>query len=478
MGHTPGGRRFCQDIGDACGGAAVAEERHEPGAGDDRSSSETPSTPDGRDAGRAFLPDEDEIIAAASAARERMRRRRSRMALAVSIAVTVGWVVYVTLAGQWVRVGNNWQAALTMVFGSFVAGSTPQGGGAIAFPVFTKALEVPTEVARTFSLSIQMIGMGTAATAIIFTRRMVEWRAVAVGGAAALVSFLGALFLVGDPGRPFWPSVLPDDYVRVTFTLVLASMAVVVYLGTRVRIRKVDTAMPAMNARLYTALVVAGLLGGLATALTGSGADVMMYLFVVVLFGVDPRVGVPSSVLVMAVLSVVGFLLLGLGDGQLSVQLDQGETGVVTAVGGHAVSGETVDGSLTAVYGDDGTELPAGQFDLFGMWIAAFPVVAWGAPLGSWIASRITARRLIYFVLSLSLLETVSTVIFLDELHRPTWLLAYAVAGLAVLVVGLYLLAKYRRIIFALPAISPEQTLRRGDLEVAPGYERQLDDAD
>lgn len=444
-------------------------DEHEPdeGAteGDDASPSSWPQ-----------LPDQDEIIAAAAAAREATRRRRARVALGVSVAVTIGWAIYVTVAGHWIRVVDNWQAALTMVFGSFVAGSTPQGGGAIAFPVFTKGLRVPSDVARSFSLSIQTIGMGTAALAILINRRLVEWRAVTVGGAAALVSFVAALFLVGDPGRPYWPSVLPSDYVRVTFTLVLASMAFVVYLGTRVRIRKVDKALPEMNGRLYVALVVAGVLGGLASALTGSGADVMMYLFVVVLFGVDPRVGVPSSVLVMAAVSVVGFLILGIGNGQLSVELSEGVRGHVTSVAGQAVSARTVDGVLVPIYGTTGSDLPAQRFDLFGMWIAAFPVVAWGAPLGSWIANRMTARQLVYFALSLSVAELVSTVIFLDGLHRPSWLLAYAVLGLAALMLGLYFLAKYRRVVFRLPPISPEDTLSRGDLDVAPGYERQLGD--
>ena len=80
---------------------------------------------------------------------------------------TVAWLIYVLAAGHLDRVFDNWRAALTMVFGSFVAGSTPQGGGAIAFPVFTKVLEIPAAVARSFSLVIQATGMVMASLSIM-----------------------------------------------------------------------------------------------------------------------------------------------------------------------------------------------------------------------------------------------------------------------------------------------------------------------
>ncbi len=49
-----------------------------------------------------------------------------------------------------------------MVFGSFVAGSTAAGGGAVSFPVFTKLLHIPADEARTFGLLIQSVGMTMA----------------------------------------------------------------------------------------------------------------------------------------------------------------------------------------------------------------------------------------------------------------------------------------------------------------------------
>ncbi len=416
------------------------------------------------------------FIDAAAAERSATRRRRTRLALAVSLGVTVVWLIYASAFGQWERIIDNWTSAITMVFGSFVAGSTPQGGGAVAFPVFTKVLEVPSDVARSFSLCIQAIGMGTATLSILIHRRTVEWRAVAVGAPVAMVSFAAAMIFLADADEPFWPSRLPGPYVRVTFTILLASMAFVVYLGTRIRIRKVDAALPPLNNRLYVALVLAGVIGGGVSALTGSGADVLIYLFIVVVLGLDPRVGVPTCVIVMTAVSIVGLIMLGLGDGQLDVLLSGGSTGDVVALGGAPVTGVEKAGVVMAAYGTGGAELGAVRFDLFGMWIAAIPVVAWGAPFGSYVAGRMKARQLVYFAVALAVAEVLSTVIFLDELHEFGGLVVYAVVGMMVTGGGLYLLAKYRRVIFGLPGLSLDESLGRGHLDVVPGYEQQLSD--
>ena len=97
---------------------------------------------------------------------------------ALPTAATVAWLVYVLSAGELDRLSHHWESAFTMIFGSFLAGSSPEGGGAVAFPVFTKVLEVPAQVARTFSLSIQAVGMTMAALIILLARRPVDPHAV------------------------------------------------------------------------------------------------------------------------------------------------------------------------------------------------------------------------------------------------------------------------------------------------------------
>ncbi|MCH9805485.1 TSUP family transporter, partial [bacterium] len=171
--------------------------------------------------------DVEAVIDASHGHRAASSRLRAQLGLGVSASVTVVWIVYVTASGQWGRVGDQWASAVTMIFGSFVAGSTPQGGGAVAFPVFTKILEIPSEVARTFSLTIQSVGMTAASIGILINRRSVDLKAIAIAAPSSIVGlFVGYLFLT-ESDQPFGPSVLPGPYVKVTFTVIVAAMAFV-----------------------------------------------------------------------------------------------------------------------------------------------------------------------------------------------------------------------------------------------------------
>lgn len=354
---------------------------------------------------------------------------------AIPSAVTLGWLAYVLGADQWERVAMHWRSSLTMIFGSFVAGSTPQGGGAVAFPVFTKVLNVPADVARTFSLSIQAVGMVVAAAIILLSGRKVHKKAILVSGSSGIVGFLVALFLLGQPDTPFWSFRISPTYVKVTFTIVLAAMAYIVWLSLDEGDCGEDE-MPAWNRRIWAGILFSGFVGGIASAMTGSGVDVALFMFIVVMAGLHPRVGVPTSVIAMAFVSSAGFLVLGVIHGQLDVTI-VGDT--VTAIGGQAI--------------DPG---PASKYDIFGLWLAAVPIVVWGAPLGTYFIHVLNESRLIAFVAAMAALEVVSTAVFLDDLRTDRALLTYAIGGLIVAMTAVFLLNRHRHRILGLePAPAP-----------------------
>ena len=137
------------------------------------------------------------------------------------------------------------------------------------------------------------------------------------------------------------------------------------------------------------------------------------------------RVGMalPTVVIVMAAVSVVGFVVLGLLDGQLDIALDGDR---VTRVGGTQVN------------------LPARGTDLFGLWIAAVPVVVWGAPIGSWVAAHVRETHLVAFVALLAAVEVITTVVLVPELRDEPALVAYLLVGLAALPAALILVTSPR----------------------------------
>ncbi len=144
----------------------------------------------------------------------------SQRTILISIALVV-WSAWLTLLGgkeAFSYLLGHWQIALTMVFGSAIAGGTSLGGGAVAFPVFTKILHISPSDAKIFSLAIQSVGMTAASVAIFFTGIRVEWRVICWG---SLGGFLG-VFL----GSGFLAPVVPPDVIKMSFTVMLTSFAI------------------------------------------------------------------------------------------------------------------------------------------------------------------------------------------------------------------------------------------------------------
>ncbi len=413
--------------------------------------------------------DVEAVIDASQGHRTASSRLRTRLGLGVSASVTVVWIVYVTASGQWGRVGDQWASAVTMIFGSFVAGSTPQGGGAVAFPVFTKILEIPSEVARTFSLTIQSVGMTAASIGILINRRSVDLKAIAIAAPSSIVGlFVGYLFLT-ESDQPFGPSVLPGPYVKVTFTVIVAAMAFVTFLGYRIQLIERRVALPEGNLRVVVLILVCAFVGGLASATVGSGADVLIYLATVSMIGLSPRVGIASSVLVMTLVSLVGMAIFALGDGQLATQLTNDGTEVLSVDG---ASVGMVDGAIAFT---SSAPLPeASRFDLFGLWLAAAPVVAWGAPLGSAVSSRATDRQVVKFVIVLAAAEFISTLVFLDELRTDPTLALFGGVILVGTLVSLWFVSEHRHRLLNLPPLDVERSHTRGSVDVGPKFKRQL----
>ncbi len=333
------------------------------------------------------------LIDQARARRAELQRIGQRRSLALATSIVLTWIAVVVSTAQLDRVLDNSAAAFTMIFGSFVAGSTPQGGGAVAFPVFTKILGVSATDARTFSLAIQAIGMGSASTIIALTGRAVDRAALRRTVPAAITGFLGgtALFALVTP---------PAAYLKVVFTLLVVVAGASTWLSRRGAVVEQLQFAPLRSTMARYSIVGIAALGGLASALFGSGADVAVYLLLTIVLGVRPSIGVATSVVTMASVSIVG-LILALSTGQLS--------------------------SASSALAD---------YDLFGMWLAAIPVVVIGAPLGSWFAQRVTAETLTRFIGVLASLELVSTALFLDELRTNPALAAFAVIGLAMSLIG------------------------------------------
>lgn len=285
---------------------------------------------------------------------------RRRLYPILVLVVFVVWTTYMFATDSFGLFEENWPVSLTMVFGSVVAGATPQGGAAVAFPVFTKVLEMPPGDARTFGLMIQSVGMTMAAITILVRRtpilpKMVVWSSL--GGSVGVV--LGSTI-----------ATIPAPYPKILFTLSLTVFAGALVISRWILDWPVTDRLPAWTTNHAAIFALVGIVGGIFVAHTGAGVDGMAFVVLTLAYGIDERVSTPSTVIVMAVLSVVGFAMHGLVLRDVGVAFDY--------------------------------------------WLVAVPIVVLGAPLGAYLLTKLSRELLIGLILVLITAEMLSTVFLIN----------------------------------------------------------------
>jgi len=217
------------------------------------------------------------------------------------------WVVWALLMWQgnrWPMFVDNWFMSLTMACGSFIAGATSEGGGAVAFPVMTLVFNIKPHVARDFSLMIQSVGMIAATVAIMLTRVPIERRTVfyaSLGGAIGMV--LGLEHIAPRLSPPF---------AKMFFVSVWLSFALSLYWMNRAHGRVVIDRILGFQTLHGGVLIGVGIIGGVISSITGSGLDIITFSLLVMAFRVDEKVATPTSVILMGFNALIGFIWKGL----------------------------------------------------------------------------------------------------------------------------------------------------------------------
>ncbi len=301
----------------------------------------------------------------------------------MSFAILAGWLLCHALTDAFGVLLDHWPITLTMVFGSFVAGATAEGGGAVAFPVFTKVLAIQPATARDFALAIQSVGMTCGALLIARSgyRYLAEVFAWTLVGAAPAV-IVGLVWVA--------PWVVPP-YPKIffsLFTLVFGGFLVWLNWGHR-RVLRQEVDCRSWAARVQ--FILTGIVGGLVASIVGSGADVVLFMLLCLRYDMDEKVGTRTTVFVMASVSMVGFTF-----SLLSGRLDP-------------------------------LVLP--------MWQAAVPVVAFGAPLGALFCSWQKREHVVAFLIGLILLEFITT-LWLIPIDGRIALFSLGFLGVSGLVMG------------------------------------------
>ncbi len=318
---------------------------------------------------------------------EQAYKRFSRSTLLITIAVVFTlWTVYMTWTSGFHLFLNNWFMSVTMVFGSFIAGSSSEGGGAVAFPVMTLIFKISPACARNFSLAIQSVGMTAAAFAIWRCRIPVERNAVlfsSLGGALGVIC--GTFFIV--------PLFTNPAYTKMFFAALFLSFVVALYMINRNKDRKIYYQIVDFKPlRAGMLLVAVGLLGGIVTSLTGSGLDILTFAFLSLRYRICEKVATPTSVVLMAFNSIIGFLT-------------------------HLFLVSTPSDGIQYWFGDF-------QMEARDYWLVCIPIVILGAPAGA----RFIRERSRHFVVAILYSSILTQFIAAVLILKPSgWLVGFTV---------------------------------------------------
>lgn len=268
------------------------------------------------------------------------------------------WLLFLGFSQALEIVLNNLAVVLTMLLGSFVAGSTSVGGGAVAFPVFTKVLQVDSETALIFSLAIQSVGM-MSATILIFISRIpvnlrIIWLSILPGAAGIFAGLFYFRLLIASPDI---------KYLFSCFSFFVAVSLITYHIQEKSK--STNEADPALSS-----IVIACFLGGILSGIIGTGIDFIIFILMLFAWRFDFKVATATSVVVMAFNALAGFMM--------------------TLSNSSLFSGEVVY-----------------------YWLAAVPIVAVGAPLGALACKYLHKNIIFYFLLCLILIDVASTIIIL-----------------------------------------------------------------
>lgn len=264
------------------------------------------------------------------------------------------WVVLFSVFNSISFFVAHWYYAAMMVGGAFVAGFTPEGGGAVAFPVLSVFLHVDRVLARDFSMMIQSIGM-TSASIFILTHKDTDPRdykpLLIFVPVCAVGTLLGFMFL----------QHIPVPIIQAMFLSLSVTFVIAYYFSDH---RGSETRVLVKNNLDIAYLGFILVIGGMVSSLFGTGGDVVLYLLLVSHFNMTAKKATRISIFLQASISILGY--------SYRAFVDHGLTNYQIRT-----------------------------------WLCAFPVVLFMAPFGVYILAKLHVNWMLRFIIALNIFQIV-----------------------------------------------------------------------
>ncbi len=319
-----------------------------------------------------------------------IRRRALFIFIPVALLMLTTWAIYMHTTSSWQLFADNWFMTVTMIFGSFIAGASSEGGGAIAYPVMTLLFNIEPNVARNFSFAIQSIGMVMASFWILVSKIRIEKNYLLIAGIGGFFGIIaGSVFIA--------PYVKPD-FAKMMFVSFWLSFGIALWVVNFLNHRKSVNKLPDLNRFQTAELLMVGLVGGIFSSILGNGLDICTFSYVVLKYRLSEKIATPTSVILMASNAVVGF-------------------GLNTFI------------------------LDTMQTEAINYWLVSIPVVIFGAPVGAYLITLIK-RKTISMLLIMIIVIQFFTALYIVRPNLELTIFSVLVFSLGILI--FFVLTKHK----------------------------------
>ena len=327
-----------------------------------------------------------------------------------------------SINNYWIPVFTWWPATLAMVLGSFVAGSTPLGGGVVAFPISVLVLQFTGGESRDVAVLIQSIGMNAAAF-VLYTqkRHLLNQTFIFV---FILFGFVGLLL-----GMTFDVS---DKLINLVYTILVFEFSIFYayrnLIMNRIQIQTVDikkiietkddkkdvlqvsvkeieietSVSDINNFVLWSGMIACAIIGGFATSNVGTGSDIALYIFGLLCWNgiVKPSRKLTESQLTASSIVVMG----GMSVLTVIMRIVLSMSSFPSSSTARNTSTSTTNNYMINATNTTNTTSNDAVFTsrVLETWMAMIPVVVVGAPLGSLVLTpeRLPWLRRMFYVLA------------------------------------------------------------------------------
>lgn len=210
-----------------------------------------------------------------------------------SISIFIIWLIAISSQDSYENLIERIYMGITMAIGSFIAGATSEGGGAVAFPVMTMVYNIGPDVSRDYSLLIQSCGMVAASFTIFKNKIPVNFNVILYTSLGAIVgNFIGFNYIVNN---------VSTMLIKLSFCSIWMSFAIIFY---KTHFNAKDIFQFTIKKRDKLLLLLLGVIGGIITTLFGTGADIVSFAFATLYLGTSIQIATPTSVVIMAINSL------------------------------------------------------------------------------------------------------------------------------------------------------------------------------